>query len=228
MEEKSKKIQRMFDGIADKYDFVNRLLSFRRDVAWRKKAISLLGVSEEQRILDLACGTGDMISELKKQTQNVNIIGADFSKNMLMKARKKQPEVKLLAGDAHCLPFKSESFDRVMIAFGFRNVTDKPSGLAEIFRIIKPGGRLCILEFSQPEGFLFSRLYKLYFTKILPFMGGLISGERKAYDYLPDSVYKFPPKPEYEKMIKDSGFESVRFNPLTFGICDATICFKKT
>jgi len=226
LEEKSKKIQRMFDGIAERYDLLNRLLSFRRDVAWRKKAIELLEVKENHKILDLACGTGDMIGELKRQTKNTDIIGADFSKNMLFKAKSKQPDTMLLAGDAHHLPFKPGSFDRVMIAFGFRNVTDKHKGLEELFRIMKPGGRLCILEFSQPEGFLFSRLYSLYFTKILPFLGGLISGNRKAYEYLPDSVYKFPPKNEYEKMIIESGFKSVQFNPMTFGICDATICFK--
>ncbi|AEI15936.1 Ubiquinone/menaquinone biosynthesis methyltransferase ubiE [Flexistipes sinusarabici DSM 4947] len=226
MEEKSKKIQRMFDGIADRYDLLNRLLSFRRDVAWRKKAIELLEVKENHKILDLACGTGDMIGELKRQTKNSDIIGADFSKNMLFKAKRKQPDIMLLAGDAHSLPFKPDSFDRVMIAFGFRNVTDKNKGLEELFRVVKPGGRLCILEFSQPEGFVFSRLYRLYFTKILPFLGGLISGDRRAYEYLPDSVYKFPPKNEYKKMIIESGFERVQFNPMTFGICDATICFK--
>ena len=216
----------MFDNIAPKYDLLNRLLSFRRDVAWRKKAIQLLDISENQLVLDLACGTGDMMLELLKNTKNVNLIGADFSINMLEIARKKDISEPLLAADAHYLPFKDEVFDRMMIAFGFRNVTDKSKGLKQMCRVIKSGGILCILEFSQPENPLFSKIYRIYFTKILPFIGGLISGNKNAYEYLPDSVYKFPKKDVYREMILNAGFKEVIFNPMTFGICDATICIK--
>lgn len=226
MEDKSRNIQQMFDKIAHRYDLLNRILSFRRDVAWRKKAIKLLNIKREQRILDVACGTGDMIIQLRKQTGVVDIVGVDFSKNMLMKAVEKGVDAHLLAGDAHFLPFKNKSFDRVMIAFGFRNVTDKERGLSELYRILKDGGRLCILEFSQPEGYFFGNLYKFYFRKVLPFMGGIISGNRHAYEYLPNSVYNFPKKDVYKAMILDAGFSEVEFNPMTFGICDATICYK--
>jgi len=216
----------MFDSIANRYDLLNRLLSFRRDVAWRKKAIKKLCIDENMLVLDLACGTGDMILELKRQVKGVKVIGADFSKKMLNIARQKTVDAPLVAADAHFLPFKENTFDRIVIAFGFRNVVDKERGLENLYYILKPSGRLCILEFSQPEGVIFSKIYKVYFTKILPFIGGVISKNKNAYSYLPDSVYKFPKKDQYKRMILEAGFKKVEFNPLTFGICDATICYK--
>jgi demethylmenaquinone methyltransferase/2-methoxy-6-polyprenyl-1,4-benzoquinol methylase len=216
----------MFNNIAHRYDLLNRLLSFRRDVAWRKKAIELLGIRPGHKVLDLACGTGDMMIELTNTIKGVDLVGGDFSINMLEKAREKDITHPLLAADAHYLPFKDESFDRMMIAFGFRNVTNKEKGLSEMCRVIKKGGVLCILEFSQPENPFFASIYRFYFTKVLPFIGGIISGNKKAYEYLPDSVYKFPKKKVYKEMILNAGFSEVRFNPMTFGICDATICIK--
>lgn len=216
----------MFDNIAGRYDLLNRLLSFRRDVTWRKKAIRKMEIDKNMLVLDLACGTGDMILELQRQVNGVNVIGADFSKNMLSIAKQKGVAAPLLAADAHFLPFKENTFDRIMIAFGFRNVVDKDKGLKNLYRVLKPDGRLCILEFSQPEGVIFSKIYKFYFTKLLPLIGGIISGDRNAYSYLPDSVYKFPKKDVYKKMILNAGFKRVEFNPMTFGICDATICHK--
>ncbi|TCK62006.1 bifunctional demethylmenaquinone methyltransferase/2-methoxy-6-polyprenyl-1,4-benzoquinol methylase UbiE [Seleniivibrio woodruffii] len=227
MEQKSKEIQQMFDNIAGKYDLLNRLLSFRTDVRWRKKAIKLVGIANGQRVLDLACGTADMMIEMDRRVDGVTLVGGDFSYNMMLIGKQKFPKGAFSVADAHCLPFADNSFDRITISFGFRNVTDKPTGLKEMHRVLKDGGKLCILEFSQPEGPIFSRLYRLYFTKILPFIGGIISGNRKAYEYLPDSVYKFPKKDEYKKMILNAGFSEVIFNPMSFGICDATICVKK-
>ncbi|MCA1927265.1 MAG: bifunctional demethylmenaquinone methyltransferase/2-methoxy-6-polyprenyl-1,4-benzoquinol methylase UbiE [Calditerrivibrio sp.] len=226
MEEKSKQIQNMFNNIAPKYDFLNRLLSFRRDVYWRKKSISLMNISGDIKILDLACGTGDMTVELKQNYPDSEIVDSDFSINMLNIAKQKVGDTPLIAGDAHYLPFKNNSFDRIMIAFGFRNVTNKPLGLSEMYRILKPNGILCILEFSQPDGKFFSSVYRFYFTRILPAIGGVVSGNRKAYEYLPDSVYNFPKKNEYRKMILDAGFKDVNFNFMTFGICNAAICTK--
>jgi len=216
----------MFDDIAHKYDLLNRLLSFRTDVRWRKKAIRLAGIRSGHRILDLACGTADMMIEMDRRIGGVELIGGDFSYNMLKLGMDKFPKGSFSVSDAHMLPFKEESFDRMTISFGFRNVTDKLKGLKEMHRVLKPGGKLCILEFSQPEGFIFSRLYRLYFTKILPAVGGFISGNKGAYEYLPDSVYKFPQRDVYREMVLDAGFESVDFNPMTFGICDATVCHK--
>jgi demethylmenaquinone methyltransferase/2-methoxy-6-polyprenyl-1,4-benzoquinol methylase len=226
LEQKSREIQEMFDDIAHKYDLLNRLLSFRTDVRWRKKAIKLAGIQPGHTVLDLACGTADMMIEMDTRVGGVNLIGGDFSYNMLKLGKEKFEKGAFSVSDAHMLPFKDNSFDRMTISFGFRNVTDKPKGLSEMHRVLKPGGKLCILEFSQPEGWFFSRLYRLYFTKILPFIGGVISGNRGAYEYLPESVYKFPKRDVYRQMVLEAGFESVDFNPMTFGICDATICHK--
>jgi len=216
----------MFDDIAHRYDLLNRLLSFRTDVRWRKKAIKLAGIKPGQTVLDLACGTADMMIEMDSRVGDISLIGGDFSYNMLKLGYDKFPSGGFSVSDAHQLPFKDNSFDRITISFGFRNVTDKPKGLKEMHRVLKNGGKLCILEFSQPEGFFFSRLYRLYFTKILPAVGGLISGNKGAYEYLPDSVYKFPKRDVYRQMVLDAGFEKVDFNPMTFGVCDATICHK--
>ncbi len=226
METRSKNVQSMFNTIASTYDLLNRVTSFRRDVAWRKKAIKLLEISDEHTILDLACGTGDMIVEMRNTAKNANIIGGDFSINMLKSGRPKVPTESLTAADAHCLPFKSNTFDRMSIAFGFRNVTDKATGLKEMHRVMKDGGKICILEFAEPENPVFAGIYKVYFTKVLPFIGGLISGEREAYEYLPKSVYKFPKRPEYKQMILDAGFKSVELHEMTFGICNAAIITK--
>lgn len=226
MEKKSKDIQQMFNDIAPKYDFLNRALSFRTDVAWRKKAIKLTDIRDGHTVLDLACGTADMMIEITKTGKDIKLIGGDFSYNMLKIGKQKLPDGAFSVSDAHCLPFKDKSFDRMVIAFGFRNVTDKEKGLREMHRVLKDGGCACILEFSTPTNPLFAWIYRLYFTKILPFIGGLISGNRKAYEYLPDSVYKFPKRDAYKKMILDAGFKNAEFNPFTFGICDATICRK--
>lgn len=226
METKSKEIQQMFDNIAGRYDLLNRLLSFRTDVRWRKKAIKLAGIAQGHKVLDLACGTADMMIEMDRRVGGITLVGGDFSYNMMKIGQQKFPKGMFCVSDAHNLPYADESFDRITISFGFRNVTDKPKGLAEMHRVLKKGGKLCILEFSQPEGPVFSRLYRLYFTKILPFIGGIISGNRRAYEYLPESVYKFPKRDVYRAMILDAGFSEVRFNPMTFGICDATICVK--
>ncbi len=226
MENQSKNIQTMFNDIAKSYDVLNRILSFRRDVAWRKKAIKLCNLSNDDKILDLACGTGDMIAEMRKTIPNANIIGGDFSINMLKSAKNKLPNEKLSVADAHYLPFKDNMFDKITISFGFRNVTDKPLGLSEMYRVMKDDATLCILEFSEPENPLFAKIYKLYFTKILPTIGGIISGKRSAYEYLPDSVYKFPKRDEYRKMILDAGFKNVEFTSMTFGIVTAAIITK--
>ncbi len=226
MEERSKNIQAMFDGIAGRYDFLNRLLSFRRDVAWRKEAIKAAEIETGHRVLDLACGTGDMMLEIGRRAPGASVTGGDFSLNMLVAAKNKIPDGIFTAADAHFLPFGDETFDRITIAFGFRNVTDKSKGLYELYRVLKNGGKLVILEFSEPENKAFAALYRFYFKKILPLIGGLISGNRNAYEYLPDSVYKFPKRPEYGKMIADAGFKNFRFIPMTFGIITIAVINK--
>lgn len=214
--DKSKNIQDMFNNIADKYDFLNGILSFVLDDKWRRKAIQLADIKDGNKVLDLACGTGDMILEIKKQHSTCHVYGADFSINMLNYCKKKVNSCQLTAADAHNLPFKDNSFDRLTIAFGFRNVTDKRQGLSEFLRVIKPSGKICILELTKPENFLTNFLYKIYFVHILPFIGGLLSS-RQAYKYLPESVYSFPNHKEYKKMIEDVGFKNVTFKTMLFG-----------
>lgn len=215
-EEKSKNIQSMFDNIADRYDFLNGMLSFTLDDGWRKKAIRLADIEDSHRVLDLACGTGDMILEIKKQHPLCHLFGGDFSINMLHYCKEKIPECPLSAADAHNLPYKDNSFDRITMAFGFRNVTDKPKGLSEFWRIIKPGGKVCILELTKPENPFISFFYKLYFMYILPAVAGLFSS-KKAYKYLPESVYQFPSRQAYRQLIQNAGFKNIKFKSLLFG-----------
>lgn len=215
-QEQSKKVQEMFDNIADKYDFLNGLLSFALDNNWRRNAIRLANIKPNNKVLDLACGTGDMISQIQKQHPDAIIYGADFSVNMLHISQKKLGSIPFTAADAHNLPFKDNTFDRLTMAFGFRNVTDKAMGLSELYRVIKPGGKVCILELTRPENKLTSFFYKIYFMHLLPFIGGLFSS-KKAYKYLPDSVYKFPKRHEYRQLIEDAGFKNIHFKSLVFG-----------
>lgn len=224
-QEQSKKIQEMFNNIADKYDFLNGVLSFALDANWRKIAIRLSDIKKDHKVLDLACGTGDMIAEIHKQHPNAFIYGADFSVNMLHISQKKLNNVPFTAADAHNLPFKDNSFDRLTMAFGFRNVTDKARGLAELYRVIKSGGKVCILELTKPENKVTSFFYRLYFMHILPLIGGIFSS-RKAYKYLPDSVYHFPKRKEYRQMIENAGFRNIHFKTLVFGAVTIVIMEK--
>ena len=187
IDENSKNIQNMFDKIADKYDFLNGILSFAMDEKWRKKAIQCADIQDNHKVLDLACGTGNMIIEIKKQHPLCHIFGSDFSINMLHHCREKIPSCPLSAADVHNLPYKDNYFDRLTIAFGFRNVTDKLKGLSEFLRVIKPGGKVCILELTKPENAFTDFVYKIYFMYILPVIGGIFSS-KKAYKYLPESV----------------------------------------
>lgn len=224
-ENRAKNIQDMFDKISPKYDFLNRVLSFRRDVAWRKKSVKKLGINNSDAVLDLACGTGDMILTILKQAPECKITGGDFSVQMLKQASRKVT-VPLVAADAGAMPFADDSFSKITIAFGFRNVVDKQKALHEMFRVLKNGGKLCILDFSSPKSKVFSKIYWFYFDKILPLIGRLISKHNAAYSYLPESVKHFPKDAEYKKMIVNAGFENVSFTAYDLGICTAAISEK--
>ncbi|MDR2884396.1 MAG: bifunctional demethylmenaquinone methyltransferase/2-methoxy-6-polyprenyl-1,4-benzoquinol methylase UbiE [Deferribacteraceae bacterium] len=221
-EEKAKNIQNMFNNISWRYDLLNRVLSFRRDVRWRKLSIRKLDPQNSDTILDLACGTGDMILTLRKLAPKSVIIGGDFSLQMLKMGQKKVTE-QLVAADATCLPFADKSFDKVTMAFGFRNVTDKPKALREIHRVLKDGGKMCILEFSQPKSKIFSKLYWFYFKQVLPRVGALVSKSKDAYTYLPQSVENFPREEAYRQMIAEAGFKDLTLTWYDFGICNAAI-----
>ena len=214
----------MFTSIAPRYDFLNRLLSVGQDKYWRQRAIDLLDPMGNERILDVATGTGDMVIEVAKRNLSVQIFGIDFSQRMLDLGRIKiarngyNQAVSLQIGSGECLPFADESFDGVICAFGIRNFGDAQLGLREFFRVLKPGGRVVVLEFSIPQNQFLKTAYEWYFNLILPKIGNIISGHSNAYSYLPESVANFPSQKKFIKWIEKIGFKKVSFSELTFGI----------
>jgi demethylmenaquinone methyltransferase/2-methoxy-6-polyprenyl-1,4-benzoquinol methylase len=216
-------VQKMFNEIAHRYDLLNHLLSGGTDIYWRRKAISKLNIKENSLVLDLATGTGDLgftVNKLKKS----KVIGVDIATRMLLlgkqKAfeRNKSIEVKFLAGDGEYLPFRNEVFDAVTIAFGVRNMGDIKKNLQEMSRVLKPGGEIIILEFSDPRSKFFKKIYRLYFHRILPRIGKMVSKDDNAYTYLPVSVDYFPPRREFARWIEDADFSPVTFWRLFNGI----------
>ena len=214
----------MFTSIAPKYDFLNKLLSVGQDRYWRKKAIQLLNPNENDRILDVATGTGDIILEIAKRNLTTKIFGIDFCQRMLNIGRVKvfqsgfKQSVSFQVGSGESLPFLDESFDGLVCAFGIRNFANVKIGLKEFYRVLKPGGRIVVLEFSIPQNKLLNAIYQWYFNLILPKIGNLIAGHSNAYSYLPESVANFPNQKTFIKWIEIAGFKNVSFLELTFGI----------
>lgn len=213
-------VRDMFARIAPKYDFLNHFLSLNIDKRWRKRVCQKLkSVLENSQalVLDVACGTGDLAIEMKRFGK-ARIFGTDFCRPMLLIAKDKDFEIPYVEGDGLNLPFADASFDAVTIAFGLRNFSDWEKGLSEAYRVLKPAGKLAVLEFSSPVVPGFRQIFNFYFNKALPFIGGVISGSRFAYDYLPKSVARFPNQKELAKMMKKVGFSSVEYENLTGGV----------
>jgi demethylmenaquinone methyltransferase/2-methoxy-6-polyprenyl-1,4-benzoquinol methylase len=211
----------MFSGIARKYDLLNHLLSLNIDKGWRRKVRAEIAdtlADENASVLDVACGTGDLSLELNRGSR-ARIVGTDFCRPMLAIAQEKSDDsLPYVEADAMDLPFEDGRFDAVTIAFGLRNLPNVERGLAELFRIIKPGGKLVVLEFSSPVVPGFRQIFNLYFSQILPRVGGLVSGSRAAYTYLPESVSKFPDQKKLADLFTRTGFAEVKYANLTGGI----------
>jgi demethylmenaquinone methyltransferase / 2-methoxy-6-polyprenyl-1,4-benzoquinol methylase len=219
------RIRRMFDGIAPKYDLLNHLLSLNVDKAWRRRVVKMVPLTDGP-LLDLCTGTGDLAFDYDAAYRGaVTIVGADFSGEMLNFAVKKSqkrdshPRIRFVQADAQQLPFPDNTFEVATVSFGLRNVTDPMVGLAEMTRVVRPGGRVAVLEFSRPKHWMFGRLYRAYFRYLLPMVGQVFSrSEESAYRYLPASVMEFPDGEALAVKMRETGLTDVNYKPFTFGI----------
>lgn len=230
LDKRETKIRSMFNNIAPSYDLLNHLLSLNVDHYWRWRTTRMvppnLPPANAAPILDLCTGTGDLAIAYDRAAEGrVPIVGADFCHEMLVRAeakvkrRKASERIRFLEADAQHLPFPSGMFQITTVAFGLRNVTDTDKGIAEMVRVTQPGGRIAILEFSQPRGWLFGRMYRFYFRHVLPRVGQMISRSKdNAYRYLPESVMQFPDGEALATRLRGHGLIDVRWHPLTFGI----------
>ncbi len=224
-EEGSKKEQvaKMFDNISARYDFLNHFLSLGIDKGWRRKVVRMLKKDNPEKILDIATGTADLAIALTK-IPGANVTGVDISAGMLkvggekIEKRGLTERIALQLGDSENLPFEDNSFDAITVAFGVRNFENLEQGLSEILRVIKPGGTVAILEFSQPTGFPFKQLYRFYFKFILPTIGKLVSKDESAYTYLPESVDAFPYGTRFLDILNKLGYQDPVARPVTFGV----------
>lgn len=225
-------IRDMFDRIAPRYDLLNRLLSLRQDVRWRKKMVSAMVLPEDGRVLDVACGTGDVVMEICRQKgPRVRVIGIDFSANMLELAREKtrhhpSGSISLIAGDALALPFENASVNAITIAFGIRNIQNKALALESFYNSLEPGGMLLVLELATPKKGRMRDTYLTYFQKVLPLIGRLFSRHHYAYSYLPESVSRFPSPDRFMNLMKTAGFTQVNCSRLTLGVANLFVGIK--
>jgi demethylmenaquinone methyltransferase / 2-methoxy-6-polyprenyl-1,4-benzoquinol methylase len=221
---KREQISEMFDNISPKYDTLNRVLSGRMDVLWRRHTISLLKATQPKTILDIATGTADLAIEAMKLNPE-KIIGIDISEGMLSIGRDKitklgmENVITLQTADSENLPFESNTFDAVTVSFGVRNFENLEKGLKEMCRVMKTGGTCLVLEFSKPKLFPFKQFYWLYTEQILPLIGKIVSKDSSAYTYLPESMKAFPDGNDFLKIYEKAGFSQTKCIPLTFGIC---------
>lgn len=218
-------VRAMFSRIARRYDLLNHLLSANVDRRWRRLVAARVAEHASHdgaRVLDVACGTGDLSLTISERAERAEVTGLDFCRPMLDVARRKADErrraIPFVEGDALALPFDEGTFDAVTIAFGLRNLASVERGLGELFRVGKPGGLVCVLEFSRPVVPVLRELFGFYFTRVLPRVGGMVSGSRGAYEYLPDSVSRFPDQPGLAELMRAAGFERVGYKNLTGGI----------
>ena len=226
---KKENVRQMFDGIASDYDRLNHIMSLDIDKTWRRKALREIVSPEVRSVLDLACGTGDfsiaIARRMRRQSITGHVTGVDLSEGMLAVMKEKVAQegladmISMQVGDGENLPFGPGAFDRVTIAFGIRNFENRTKGLQEMLRVLKPGGKLVILELSVPENAVIRWFYNLYFLHILPLIGGKVSGDKAAYNYLPASVLHFPGRKAFVDEMHAAGFLEVTHRAFSFGIC---------
>ncbi|MCB0729993.1 MAG: bifunctional demethylmenaquinone methyltransferase/2-methoxy-6-polyprenyl-1,4-benzoquinol methylase UbiE [Ignavibacteriae bacterium] len=225
--DKKTQVKRIFDSISHKYDFLNHFLSAGVDFYWRKKALKLSQVDSNTSLLDVACGTGDFSISAKKFGVN-KIIGLDLSKNMLSNFNEKVNWSKgnLVQSVAEFIPFKNNSFTNITVAFGVRNFYDIKKGFQSFYNVLRDNGKVTILEFRLPESGIIKSIYLFYFDKILPLIGKIISKDKEAYNYLPESVNEFDSKIDLLKLLSEVGFNNITKHSLTFGIVQVVIAKK--
>jgi len=222
----NRQVQKMFSDIAPRYDLLNRWLSCGRDQYWRKRAVTRLSPQAGERFLDIATGTADVALEIIRNVPKgtAQVVGMDFSEKMLelaqqkINSQKKENSIQLESGSAESLPFEDNYFDGTTTAFGVRNFSDVSQSLREMHRVLKPGGRCVILEFSLPRNSILNALYRFYFELLLPQVGRLVSKHPSAYTYLPKTVASFPVRQEFSSLMEQAGFMNVTYQELTFGI----------
>ncbi|HEX6916403.1 MAG TPA: bifunctional demethylmenaquinone methyltransferase/2-methoxy-6-polyprenyl-1,4-benzoquinol methylase UbiE [Chitinophagaceae bacterium] len=223
--EKKDQVAKMFDSIAYRYDFLNRFLSVGTDVGWRKKAIAELKPLQPRKVLDVATGTGDMAILTYSILRPEKITGIDISAGMLEVGRKKieakslSGHIELLTGDSETIKFPDDSFDAITVAFGVRNFQNLENGLREMRRVLRPGGRLVVLEFSRPQNIFFKGIYSLYMNVIAPGFGKMFAKNKKAYRYLNQSVQAFPERQNFINILKSAGYRDTYYKTLSLGIC---------
>lgn len=229
---KKEQVEEMFDNIAPTYDRLNHIMSLNIDRIWRRRVMRIIRRAKPQRIMDVATGTGDLAIAMARKVNEAHILGVDLSEEMLSEARKKikrlelEKRITLEKGDAENLTMvASESVDAATVAFGVRNFENIERGLSEIYSTLRPGGKLVVLEFSMPKNRLVRWVYRQYAHRLLPRIGGMISKDKQAYTYLPDSVEEFPAPERFAEILKGVGFKSVKLSSQSFGIAyiyDAT------
>jgi demethylmenaquinone methyltransferase/2-methoxy-6-polyprenyl-1,4-benzoquinol methylase len=223
--EKKQQVAEMFNSIAGRYDFMNRFLSVGIDIKWRKKAINLLKSLHPKQVLDVATGTGDVAIMTWKQLRPEKITGIDISEGMLAIGREKIEKqglsavIDLQKGDSEAIHFPDNTFDAITVSFGVRNFQNLEKGLSEMLRVLKPGGKLVVLEFSRPKEPVFKTVYNIYMNVLAPGIGKMLAKNREAYQYLNDSVQAFPEREQFTQIMQSVGYKDTSFKPLTMGIC---------
>ncbi|MFK8058142.1 MAG: bifunctional demethylmenaquinone methyltransferase/2-methoxy-6-polyprenyl-1,4-benzoquinol methylase UbiE [Saprospiraceae bacterium] len=224
-ETKKKQVERMFDNISQYYDVLNRVLTLGIDTIWRKKAVNLLPQKPGLYVMDMATGTADVALEIIKQRKDARVLGIDISNDMLKVGREKinkkalSSQIELITGASEAIDYPDNTFDAATVSFGVRNFEDTIGGLSEMRRVIKPGGKIIVLEFSRIRTFPFKQAFNLYFGRILPWIGKVWSSDPRAYSYLYESVQAFPDGKEFGNLLESAGFVKPSWQALTLGIC---------